>query len=190
MARESKMKPNAVRAALILAATLAASAATAGEITVRVTGFAGDAGAARIILMPGEAGYRGEVGLAREVSVPISGGVAHWRADDLAPGSYALIAHHDRNANGDLDRPVLTLPLEPYGYSNGAWTSFGLPPYEEVAFTVSEAPVFQAVHLRVNAFVAAGQMLLVGLPSLFAIFGGLALFRRWRAGIAPGNSQA
>ncbi|SPH24165.1 hypothetical protein DEA8626_03214 [Defluviimonas aquaemixtae] len=157
-----------------------ACTASAGGIELFVTGFSSDAGMARIVLMEGEAGYRGEMPVTRVASVPIRDGRAEWTADDIAPGRYALIAHHDKDADDDLNRPFLGLPQEPYGYSNGAWTSMGLPAWDAVAFDVGAAPARPSIHLRMNAFAAASQMALVGLPALAAIFGSLVFVRRLR----------
>ena len=166
--------------ATLIAGLMTMTAATAGQIDLQVTGFTTDAGTARILLFKGEAGYRGEIEAERVVSVAIRDGKATWRAEDLSEGAYSIIAHHDTNANDDLDRPYFSLPLEPYGYSNGAWTSAGLPDWPEVAFDVGAAPVQQSIHIRMNAFAALAQMALIGVPSLLVIFGGLALFRRRR----------
>lgn len=157
----------------------------AAEITLTVTGFADSSGMARIVLMEDETGYRGEIPVARIVSVPIHDGRAVWTADDIPSGRYAVIAHHDRDADDEFNRPFLGLPQEPYGYSNGAWTSLGLPQWEEVAFDIGEASARQDIHLRMNVFAAVSQMMLIGLPALVAIFGGLALFRKFRGRRLP-----
>lgn len=172
------MKQKLALSALI--AALGTGAAPAAEIDLTITGFGDDAGLARIVVMDGEAGYRGEIPVARVASVPIRAGRAEWRADDLPPSRYAIIAHHDRDGDDALNRPFLGLPQEPYGYSNGVWTSFGLPDWKEVAVDLGEAPVRQAIRLRMNAFAAVSQMALVGLPALAAVFGALALLRRLR----------
>ncbi|MCP5072827.1 MAG: DUF2141 domain-containing protein [Rhodobacteraceae bacterium] len=161
-------------------ALFSAPPVSAGGIDLTITGFTQDNGTARIVVMAGSQGYRGEVDAERVVSVPIHNGQAHWAANDITPGDYALIVHHDQNANDDLDRPLIGLPLEPYGYSSGAWTSLGLPGWEDVRFSVSDGTAIQAIHIRPNAFVALIQMLLVGLPSLLLIFAGLAVVRARR----------
>jgi len=95
-------------------------------------------------------------------------------------GDYALIVHHDANTNDALDRPYFNLPLEPYGYSNGAWTSFGLPSWPDVRFTVSEHRTKQTVTLRTNAFVVAGKVSVIGIP-LLLIGVVVVLWRRRRS---------
>ena len=169
---------NSSLAAFLIGFLVTSSTATCAELDVQVTGFSSDVGQARILLFREQAGYRGEIDAERIASVPVRKGKATWFAEGLSEGFYSIIAHHDTDANGELDRPLFNLPLEPYGYSNGAWTSFGLPDWDAVAFEITTSSARQVVHIRLNAFAALGQMLLIGVPSLLAIFGTLALFRR------------
>jgi uncharacterized protein (DUF2141 family) len=55
---------------------------------------------------------------------------------DLAPGRYALFAMHDANGNGDLDRNLLGIPTEGYGFSNGATGTIGPPSFDAAAVQV------------------------------------------------------
>lgn len=50
--------------------------------------------------------------------------------------SFAIGAHHDRNANEKLDKNALGMPTEPYGFSNNPKRGFGPPSYEEAAVKV------------------------------------------------------
>jgi len=161
----------------ILVGLLLSAQSHAGALTVEMSGFANDAGLARIIVMAGSDGYHGITPAYRVDSVAITDGVAIWHADDIDPGRYSVIAHHDKNANGDLDRPFLSLPLEPYGYSQGVWTSMGLPDWDAVSFSVADEPVRQQIQMRMNVFAALVQMLAIGAPFLVLILGGLALLR-------------
>ncbi len=164
---------------LMLAAGLASTEAAAGEIDLTMTGFASDRGMARVVLMEGIEGYTSAKPVTLTASVPIENGTARWTAD-VPPGTYAIIAHHDRDANDDLDRPVFQLPLEPYGYSNGAWTSMGLPAFNDVAFEVGAGVAPQRIHMRMNAFVMLAQLIAAGASALAALFA-FVTFRRRRA---------
>ena len=96
----------------------------------------------------------------------------------MPPGTYAIIAHHDENENDELDRPVFELPLEPYGYSNGAWTSLGLPSFKEVAFEVGEGVAQQGIQMRTNAFVSLAQIAAAFSAALATLFAFIAIRRR------------
>ena len=166
----------------LCAAMLAAGPATgagAGELDLTMSGFAGDTGRARVVIMRGAAGFAGTEPVAKVISVPIRDGQAVWRGA-LEPGRYAVIAHHDRNGNDALDRPLFGLPLEPYGYSNGAWTSAGLPPFEAVQFVVGAGTAPQHIHMRTNAFVTLAQIGAGALTLLAGLWGVVVLRRRLR----------
>ncbi|MFI5317248.1 MAG: DUF2141 domain-containing protein [Myxococcota bacterium] len=60
---------------------------------------------------------------------------------DLAPGSYAVVAIHDANANGDIDLNMFGIPTEGYGFSNGARPGLGPPSFDAAAVAVgADAP--------------------------------------------------
>ena len=58
---------------------------------------------------------------------------------DVAPGSYAVVAIHDANANGDIDLNMFGIPTEGYGFSNGARPTLGPPSFDAAAVAVGGA---------------------------------------------------
>lgn len=46
-------------------------------------------------------------------------------------GKFAFAAYHDANANAKLDKNLLGMPIERYGFSNGARGTFSAPSFEE-----------------------------------------------------------
>jgi uncharacterized protein (DUF2141 family) len=59
-----------------------------------------------------------------------------WRINDVLYGDYGVAVFHDENSNGKVDKNVLGIPLEPYGFSNNVKVTFGPPKWEEAKFTV------------------------------------------------------
>ena len=59
--------------------------------------------------------------------------------EELKPGNYAVVAFHDKNKNGKLDKNIVTKPTEPYGFSNNARGVFGPPNFEAAVFELPEA---------------------------------------------------
>ena len=49
--------------------------------------------------------------------------------------TYAIAVFHDINSNGKLDRNALGLPLEPYGFSNNARSTFSAPSFSQASFS-------------------------------------------------------
>ena len=70
----------------------------------------------------------------------------HAHTFTLDTGSLvAVVAYHDKNANGKLDRNFLGIPSEPYGFSNNPSTLFGPPSFERASFEVDQV---KAIRIR------------------------------------------
>ena len=59
---------------------------------------------------------------------------------DLPEGEYAVVAFHDENGNGELDRNVLGIPTEGHAFSNDATGRMGPPAFADAAVTVGSDP--------------------------------------------------
>jgi uncharacterized protein (DUF2141 family) len=53
----------------------------------------------------------------------------------VPPGTYAVAILHDENSNQKMDKNILGLPKEGYGFSNNASAPFGPPSYKKASFT-------------------------------------------------------
>lgn len=54
---------------------------------------------------------------------------------DLPFGEYAIAIYHDLNGNGRLDKNMLGVPTEPYGFSGSAKGKWSAPRFGEAAFS-------------------------------------------------------
>lgn len=57
----------------------------------------------------------------------------------VPPGSYAIAILHDENNNQRMDKNILGIPKEGYGFSNNASAAFGPPSYKKASFTHNSA---------------------------------------------------
>ncbi len=73
---------------------------------------------------------------ARSLRQPATAGTMTLQLADLPEGDYAVSLFVDRNANGQLDRNALGMPIEPYAFSNDAAGSFGPPSFEQARFRI------------------------------------------------------
>ena len=55
---------------------------------------------------------------------------------DLPPGTYAVSCFQDVNDNKKLDKNMVGIPSEPYGFSNNARPSFRAPTWGECTFNL------------------------------------------------------
>ena len=53
---------------------------------------------------------------------------------ELIEGNYAISCFHDLNNNGVLDKNMLGIPTEPYGFSQGVRPKFRAPTWDEAKF--------------------------------------------------------
>ncbi len=117
------------RAALI--SLLWIPAANADDLTVDVVGLKNNKGDVHIALFDKPDHFPYHEGVRTEEEVSISKMQARAIFHDLKPGKYAIAVYHDENGNDEFDQGFLGIPLEDYGFSNGARAFLGPPSFEE-----------------------------------------------------------
>jgi uncharacterized protein (DUF2141 family) len=118
---------------LLAAPTVARSNAEPAALTVRVTGLRSDKGQIGCMLYAAADGFpRDPKKAAERVFAPISGGAGTCMFAAKA-GSYAIVAMHDENGNGVMDRSFVGIPKEGFGASRGAHGAFG-PKFADARF--------------------------------------------------------
>lgn len=70
------------------------------------------------------------------------------RFTDLQPGTYAISVYHDANGNGKLDKNLLGMPTESYGFSNNAVGIGRAPSFSQAAFTLETVDKTISITLR------------------------------------------
>lgn len=66
-----------------------------------------------------------------------AGGVARADFDRLPAGTFAVSAFLDQNGNGELDRGMMGIPLEPVGNSNNGSLAFGPPDFDQASIELA-----------------------------------------------------
>ena len=126
------MKAMTMTAALA-AAMLAAGAAQAGDVTVRLTGAHGGGGKVYATLYSRDTFMR-TAGLQAVVD-PASGEVV-VTFPDVPAGEYAFMAFHDENGDGQMSRGPTGMPSEGWAMSNADQLR-GPPTFEVIKFPVA-----------------------------------------------------
>ncbi len=88
--------------------------------------------------------HHGSLALIR---APLTGGTAEACFALSAPGTYAVAIYHDENNNHHLDRTLLGLPAEGYGFSNNIKPLLGLPSFDSVRLRLGAADMNIAIKL-------------------------------------------
>ncbi len=122
-------------------------AARAADLAVTVADLRDDRGMVRVALYSEPKTFRKE-----ELSLAVRQTTAHpdkvtVRFEGLAPGRYAVIAYHDEDGDGAMDRFMGMIPTEGFALSNNPEVT-GPPAFEEAAFDLSEMGGEVTVNLR------------------------------------------
>jgi uncharacterized protein (DUF2141 family) len=66
--------------------------------------------------------------------IKASKGEVHLLFENVPTGKYAISAYHDANMNGELDKNMIGIPKEGFGFSNDAMGMFGPPHFKDASF--------------------------------------------------------
>ncbi len=121
-----------------------------GSIIVTVTDLRNAKGVVRACLTDDARNFpkcAGEAHVRRAVATAASKEVT-LRFDNVAPGHYAIALIHDENDNDRMDRAMLMMPKEGYGFSRDAKVVMGPPKFSAAAFDVGSDPIRQTIRMR------------------------------------------
>ena len=86
------------------------------------------------------------------------------RIDGVAPGTYALIVHHDEDSDGELARNFLKIPTEPLGFA-GNYRPSGRPSFERTRLTIQDG-VTTTERIELQRFLGDNGLIGVGLGTI------------------------
>jgi uncharacterized protein (DUF2141 family) len=128
--------------ALLLPATVvwASPAAADGNCSfiIHVSGFRNTKGVLGAELFTSSAGWPEDVQKSfRHEHFPIQGDRATARFDRIPAGRYGVVVLHDENENQKLDRNLLMVPKEGFGFANNPHVLLAAPPIEKATIAVT-----------------------------------------------------
>lgn len=111
----------------------------AGQATIilKVTGFRSEKGQVRIAVFNSPEKWPEEP--VYSSTIDVNSQAVIWKINDVPYGDYAVAVFHDENRNGKMDKNVLGIPLEAYGFSNNVRVTFGPPKWENTKFVVKSS---------------------------------------------------
>ncbi len=125
---------------------------SAGEtctLVISISGMTSDSGTIYIALAHDENSYASSRREAvRAVKVPVRSGQALARFTGLTPGYYAVKCFHDINDNGKLDKNLVGIPAEPFGFSNNYRVRFGPPSWDKSRFLLEKGE--HTIHIKMR----------------------------------------
>lgn len=119
----------------LLAAFGPAAAAEESALEVELAGVKDARGQVRVGIYADAKTFRKEAQALAVKTAPAAPGAVRVRFDALPPGRYAIMAYHDEDGNGELNRRLGMFPTEGYGLSNNPQV-MGPPAFEDSAFAL------------------------------------------------------
>jgi uncharacterized protein (DUF2141 family) len=129
---------------------LASPAASDGKcsLIIQVTGFRNTKGLLGAELFTSSVGWPEDVSKSfRHEHFPIEGDHATARFDHVPAGKYGVVVLHDENENQKLDRNVLMVPKEGFGFANNPHVLLTAPPIEKATIPVTCPSTTTVIHL-------------------------------------------
>lgn len=129
-----------------LSLALLAARACAADLHVEVHGVHNAKGKVMIGLFDKAADFPDKMvqGLMLDAAAPTVTGVF----TGLPNREFAVAVYHDENGNGKLDKNLLGVPTEPYGFSRDASGRMGPPRFAEAKLSVNGTDQTIVVNLR------------------------------------------
>jgi uncharacterized protein (DUF2141 family) len=127
---------------LLLSGAAGASAAT---VEVHVLKVAAGKGQIRVAVCDRERFLKQ---CAYTASMPAREGENVIAVPGVPKGTWAVLAYQDENENGELDRNLIGIPKENYGFSRDAASRFGPPGFDDAAIQVDGELTVAAIKLH------------------------------------------
>jgi uncharacterized protein (DUF2141 family) len=120
--------------------TSAAFAESAGKLIIDISGFPSSDGFAMVALNNSMESYKGgENAAIAKTKVMVVDRKVQVVFTNIPYGWYGISLYHDENNNGKMDRNMMGIPKEAYGFSNNAKGFMGKPDYKDVKFELNSA---------------------------------------------------
>lgn len=103
------------------------------DLTVVINGIESVKGEVRIAVFDSQEGFDNRAFVCRTFQKVESNKLTYTFVD-LPQGQYMVVAFHDKNSNGELNKNLLGVPTEKYGFSNNIRPTFRAPSFEETSF--------------------------------------------------------
>jgi len=104
-------------------------------IIIKVTGLHSEKGQVRIAVFNSSETWLGEHPVYSS-TIKVDDQTVTWTINDVPYGDYGIAAFHDENSNGKMDRNLVGVPKEPYGFSNNLTVILRAPRWGKGKFPV------------------------------------------------------
>ena len=124
---------------LLLVLTVSSFYSESTNISVEITGIDQLKGQLMLAVFDDEDNFPNSDKALMRIVHPVTATKESISISNLVKGKkYAIAVYHDLNKNGRLDKNFLGIPIEKYGFSNGARAMFSAPTFSEAGFSCAD----------------------------------------------------
>jgi len=126
--------------ALLVVGPSPAFSESSGKLIIDISGFPSSDGYAMVALTNSNESYKGgeDAAIAKTKTMVVEQ-KAQVVFTNLPYGWYGISLYQDENNNGKMDKNMMGIPKEAYGFSNNAKGFFGKPDYKDVKFELKSS---------------------------------------------------
>ena len=114
---------------------MAAQSIAQATLIIKITGLHSEKGQVKIAVFNSSEKWLGEQPVYSS-TIKVDSQTVTWKLNDVPSGDYGIAVFHDENKNGKMDKNLLGIPMEAYGFSNNMRVTFGPPKWEKSKFVV------------------------------------------------------
>jgi uncharacterized protein (DUF2141 family) len=108
------------------------------SVKVTIKGFPDNSGNSYVALYRSTDDFPVHGKQFKGIVAPIKEKRAEVSFTNVSSGKYAVAVFHDKNKSGKLDKNMLGIPTESYGFSNNARETFSAPSFSSASFEVKK----------------------------------------------------
>ncbi len=123
------------------------AATETGTLIVMVRGFKNTDGQLMVALFNGPANFPDKTPY-KGTFVEISANEEVIKFENLPYGDYAVSVLHDMNNDGKMDKNILGIPTDGYGFSNNAMDKYGPPTFLQASFVFNNRDEARVIDLE------------------------------------------
>ncbi|MFM9839641.1 MAG: DUF2141 domain-containing protein [Cyclobacteriaceae bacterium] len=119
------------------------------NVTVTVSNVSSNEGIVQVCVFDKADAFPQKTKLAVKcVTANATKGTMKIQVDGLAPGSYALAVHHDKNNDGKFNTNFFGIPTEASGATKGAKGKMGPPKYSDAVLVIDKKETQVAITIQ------------------------------------------
>jgi uncharacterized protein (DUF2141 family) len=145
VAKKRKPMQSLIKPSLLISTMLLAATASAATIEVKVSSVVGGRGKVNVAVCDKERFLKD---CLYSGSAPAQASDTVVTIQNVPKGTWAVLAYQDENQNDKLDRNLIGIPSENYGFSRDARGKFGPPDFSDAAIEVRDEAMAVTIKLR------------------------------------------